>query len=101
MYDLVWSQPMTKVAEGFGISDVALKKICEKHRVPMPARGYWAKKNLAPEVREVLERERQRETATPKMKLPPVSVPQMPPIQMFIHQSQQPLRNANLTARES
>ena len=28
MYDLVWSRPMTKVAEEFGISDVALKKTC-------------------------------------------------------------------------
>jgi hypothetical protein len=34
MYDLVWSGPMTKVAEDLGISDVALKKICGKHRVP-------------------------------------------------------------------
>jgi hypothetical protein len=44
IYDLVWSKPMTQVAQDFGISDVALKKICVKHRVPTPARGYWAKK---------------------------------------------------------
>ena len=84
MYDLVWYRPMTKVAEDLGISDVGLKKICDKHRVPTPPRGYWAKRdagkptkqiqfhstadpqhehivihgshnNLAPEVREVLE----------------------------------------------
>ena len=35
---------MTKVAADFGISDVALKKIYDKHRIPVPGRGYWAKK---------------------------------------------------------
>ena len=35
---------MTKVAADYGISDVALKKICIKHRIPAPARGDWAKK---------------------------------------------------------
>jgi hypothetical protein len=43
LYELVWAQPMTKVAAGLGISDVALKKICVKHHVPVPGRGYWAK----------------------------------------------------------
>jgi hypothetical protein len=98
MYDLVWSRPMTKVAEDLGISDVALKKICDKHRVPTPTRGYWAKRdagkptkqiqfhstsdpqhehiaihgsrnNLAPEIREVLEQERQRRKSKPKAAL--------------------------------
>jgi len=35
---------MSKVALDFDISDVALKKICKKHRIPSPQRGYWAKK---------------------------------------------------------
>ena len=52
MYDLVWSRPMKKVAEEFRISDVALKKICDKHRVPTPPRGYWAKKEAGKPVRE-------------------------------------------------
>jgi hypothetical protein len=53
MYDLVWSKPMSKVAEDFGISDVALKKHCEKHRVPTPPRGYWAKKEAGKLVKQV------------------------------------------------
>jgi hypothetical protein len=53
MYDLVWSKPMTKVASNFNISDVALKKICDKHRVPTPPRGYWAKKNAGQKVKQV------------------------------------------------
>jgi len=43
LYDLVWSKPMTQVAFSFGISDVGLKKICRRHRVPAPFRGYWAR----------------------------------------------------------
>jgi len=86
---------MRKVAEELGISDVALKKICDKHRVPTPPRGYWAKKEagkpvrevrlhetadpqdehivihgsrnlLAPEIRQVLDQERERRKARPK-----------------------------------
>jgi hypothetical protein len=99
MYDLVWSRPMTNVAEDLGISDVALKNICDKHRIPRPQRGYWAKRdagkpakqvqfhntadpqhehivihgshnNLAPAVREVLNQERKRRKPTPRTTSP-------------------------------
>lgn len=40
IYDQVWTRPMTKVAAELGISDVALKKICVKLRIPVPGRGY-------------------------------------------------------------
>jgi len=43
LYDLVWARPMIKVAADLGISDVALKKICVKHRIPVPLQGYWNK----------------------------------------------------------
>ena len=43
LFYLVWARPVTKVAADFGLSDVALHKICKKHRVPTPGRGYWAK----------------------------------------------------------
>jgi hypothetical protein len=43
LYDLVWSQPMTKVAVQFGLSDRGLAKLCERHGIPVPPRGYWAK----------------------------------------------------------
>jgi hypothetical protein len=35
---------MTKVAADLQISDVALKKTCDRHCVPAPPRGYWARK---------------------------------------------------------
>lgn len=43
MYDLVWSTPIQKLAEQFGISDRGLAKICLRYQVPVPGRGYWAK----------------------------------------------------------
>lgn len=43
-YDLVWSKPITHIAKDFGLSDVAIHKICKKNGVPNPPLGYWAKK---------------------------------------------------------
>lgn len=42
-YDLVWSKPMTKLAKDFGLSDVALHKLCRRHQIPTPPLGYGAK----------------------------------------------------------
>jgi len=42
-YDLVWSEPISCLAPRFDISDVALAKICRRHGIPVPGRGYWAK----------------------------------------------------------
>ncbi len=44
LYDLVWSRPMKTIAAEFGISDVALAKQCKKASIPVPTRGYWARK---------------------------------------------------------
>lgn len=44
LYDLVWSEPMKTVAATIGISDVALAKACRRACIPVPERGYWAKK---------------------------------------------------------
>ncbi len=44
LYEKVWSDPMRTVAKEFGVSDVALGKTCRKLYVPVPGRGYWAKK---------------------------------------------------------
>jgi hypothetical protein len=41
LYKMVWSKPMTEIAEEFGISDVGLAKVCNKLKVPKPYRGYW------------------------------------------------------------
>lgn len=43
LYDLVWSTPITELADQFAISDRGLAKICLRHQIPVPGRGYWAK----------------------------------------------------------
>ncbi|WP_437191551.1 hypothetical protein [Planctomicrobium sp. SH527] len=45
LYQRVWSEPMRQLAREFGISDVGLAKVCRKHKIPCPPRGYWAKKS--------------------------------------------------------
>ena len=45
LYEEVWSEPTQKVARKYGISDVALSKVCKQLQVPKPPRGYWAKKD--------------------------------------------------------
>ena len=43
LYNEVWTDPVTVVAERYGISDVGLAKICRKYAIPLPERGYWAR----------------------------------------------------------
>jgi hypothetical protein len=43
LYEKVWSTPVIRLATEFGLSDVALHKICRRHKIPVPPRGYWAK----------------------------------------------------------
>jgi hypothetical protein len=51
-YALVWSKPMTHLAKEFGLSDVALHKVCRKHDIPNPPLGWWAKKAAGKAVRQ-------------------------------------------------
>jgi hypothetical protein len=44
LYDLVWSTPATKLGERFSLSGRGLAKLCERHEIPVPERGWWAKK---------------------------------------------------------
>lgn len=41
LYNLVWTEPVTKVSQRFGLSDVGLKKICDRFNIPTPGLGYW------------------------------------------------------------
>lgn len=45
LFEKVWAQPTTKLAQEFGISDVALGKICKKLNIPRPPQGYWLRKS--------------------------------------------------------
>ena len=44
LHQLVWEFPGTHLAKRFGISDVALAKICRRLDVPRPPPGWWARK---------------------------------------------------------
>jgi hypothetical protein len=45
LYEEVWSEPTQTLARKYGISDVALSKVCKQLHIPKPPRGYWAKKD--------------------------------------------------------
>jgi hypothetical protein len=44
---------MTKVAAEYGVTSTALKKTCNRHKIPTPERGYWAKLEHDKPVRRV------------------------------------------------
>ncbi len=41
LYDEVWSEPMTTVAQRYDVSSNYLARICEQLSIPRPGRGYW------------------------------------------------------------
>ena len=43
LYKEVWAKPVVDVAVQYGVSDVAIHKICKSLNVPVPPRGYWAR----------------------------------------------------------
>lgn len=43
LYEAVWEAPLTKLAQRFGVSDVAVAKACRKRGIPLPGLGHWAK----------------------------------------------------------
>ncbi|WP_430244373.1 hypothetical protein [Neorhizobium sp. DAR64861/K0K2] len=43
LFALVWEKPTSEIAKEFGLSDVAIGKLCTKLQVPKPPRGYWAR----------------------------------------------------------
>ncbi len=46
LYESVWKEPIVKLAKEWGMSDVGLAKACRRHDIPIPPRGYWAKKEF-------------------------------------------------------
>ena len=43
LYQLVWAEPMLKVAARFGVSSSYMARVCAALSVPRPAAGYWGK----------------------------------------------------------
>lgn len=43
LFNEVWAEPVIIVAKRYGISDVALHKLCNRLEIPVLPPGYWAK----------------------------------------------------------
>ena len=43
LYNMIWERAVSKVAPELGISDVALRKQCVKHAIPLPDASYWGR----------------------------------------------------------
>jgi hypothetical protein len=69
LYDAIWEKPAVQLAKEYGISDVALAKICRKLRVPKPGLGYWRRKEMGFKVAQ---------TPLPAMPDPPGCVSRVP-----------------------
>ncbi len=44
LYDLVWSKPLSLLAQELPVSDVGLAKICKRLNIPRPSQGYWTRR---------------------------------------------------------
>ena len=52
LYDRVWAEPVDTLAKEFGLSNVGLGKACRRHNIPVPPRGYWARKAAGHRMRQ-------------------------------------------------
>jgi hypothetical protein len=41
LYEAVWTQPLSNLAQVYAMSDVGLKKLCRRILIPVPFVGYW------------------------------------------------------------
>jgi hypothetical protein len=52
LYERVWMKPVDQLSKEFGISNVGLGKLCRRYEIPVPPRGYWAKRAAGHRVRQ-------------------------------------------------
>jgi hypothetical protein len=45
LHELVWSMPMGRICARNSIKDVSLTNVCGQHDIPVPPKGYWAKRS--------------------------------------------------------
>jgi len=44
LYNRAWSTPLDRLARELGLSGRGLGKLCARCNIPVPPRGYWAKR---------------------------------------------------------
>lgn len=71
LYREIWEQPLVKLAVKYGISAVALGKVCRKLQIPLPGRGHWTKKEFGKPVERLLLPEVKNLLAVHRFKFPP------------------------------
>lgn len=71
LYEQVWSMPTVQLAKTYGISDVAISKICKEHKIPKPPPGYWVRKQYGYKVSQ--------------KPLPTVNDPRLETVHMPVH----------------
>lgn len=90
LYEKVWAKPMTQLSKEFGLSDVGLAKICRKHGIPLPERGYWARIQAGQKtVKKVLPR---------KDYNPDLDIQEKPPVTKEVIQAKQAQKEKHGTA---
>jgi Integrase core domain len=52
LYDRAWTTPLDALAKELGLSGRGLGKLCDRHDIPVPPRGWWAKKAAGHRVRQ-------------------------------------------------
>jgi hypothetical protein len=50
LYNRVWSEPATKLAQRYDVSSSYLARVCEGLNVPHPPRGYWARRAVGEKI---------------------------------------------------
>ena len=76
LYQEIWSIPMWTLAKKYGISDVGLAKVCRKLTIPLPGRGYWARKQAGQKVsQEPLPQLNEKDTVLVHKPSPPKEQP--------------------------
>src|SRR5881227_697125 len=53
LYRLLWTEPVTRLARLYGLSDVGFAKLCKRYDIPRPPRGYWAQRQHGQEPEQV------------------------------------------------
>ena len=43
LYEQVWTEPIHRLCKRYFLSDRGLGKLCARHNIPVPPRGYWAR----------------------------------------------------------
>ncbi|MFX0555630.1 hypothetical protein ACOCEA_02470 [Maribacter sp. CXY002] len=43
LFELVWNEPLNKLAKKFNIEPQSLKDICTENNIPLPTLGFWSK----------------------------------------------------------